>query len=125
MKKLFSIVPRWFPAILIMAVIFYFSSQPGDNLPDFASWDRVFKKSGHMLGYGLLALSYFHWMKYDKKRYWFAWLLAVAFAVTDEFHQSFVAGRNASIFDVMIFDGLGAAFSLLTYYAVHRASKQG
>ena len=67
MKKFLSIVPRWFPALLIMLVIFAFSSQPGDNLPDFLGWDYFVKKAGHMIGYGLLALSYFHLLKYDQK----------------------------------------------------------
>ncbi len=120
MKKFLTILPRWFPPFLIMAVIFYFSSQPGDKLPNLASWDHVFKKSGHMLGYGLLALSYFHWLRYNKKYYWLAWLLAVLYAVTDEFHQSFVSSRNASMFDVMVFDNFGALFGLLVYFIFRR-----
>jgi len=120
MKKFFHIVPRWFPALLMMAAIFYFSSQPGDSLPDFFSWDRVVKKSGHAIGYGLLALSYFHWLRYNRKRYWLAWLAAVLYAATDEFHQSFVAGRSSSVLDVIIFDNLGAAFALYLYFVYRR-----
>ena len=66
----------------------------------------------HVIGYGLLALSYFHLFKYDKKRYWLAWLIAIIYSATDEFRQSFVAGRSASVFDVLIFDNLGAIISL-------------
>ena len=112
MKKILSIVPRWFPALLVMLTIFAFSSQPKDNLPDFLSWDYVVKKAGHMLGYGLLALSYFHLLKWGKKRYWLAWFMAIIFSATDEFHQSFVPGRGASVFDVIIFDNLGAMIGL-------------
>lgn len=71
---------------------------------------------GHAIGYGLLAMSYFHLFKYDPKKYWLAWFLAVAFAATDEFHQSFVTSRHASAFDVLIFDNLGAAFALWFYF---------
>ncbi|CAG1013677.1 hypothetical protein ANAEL_04770 [Anaerolineales bacterium] len=99
-----------------MAVIFIFSSQPGDSLPDFLNWDYVVKKGGHAIGYGLLALSYLHFFRYDKKRYWLAWLLAVLFSATDEFHQSFVPGRHPSIYDVLIFDNLGAAAGLWSYF---------
>jgi VanZ family protein len=119
-KKFLSIVPRWLPALFFMVVIFSFSSQPGDNLPNFLSWDYVIKKMGHSIGYGLLALSYFHFLKYDKKRYWLAWLMAVAFSATDEFHQSFVSGRHASAFDVLIFDNFGAAFALWLYFICWR-----
>jgi len=116
MKKFLSIVPRWFPAVFFMAVIFMFSSQPGDKLPSFLDWDYVIKKMGHATGYGLLALSYFHFLKYDKKRYWLAWFLALIFSVTDEFHQSFVPSRHASAFDVLVFDNLGAAFALWLHF---------
>lgn len=116
MKKFLSIVPRWFPAIFLMLTIFAFSSQPGDNLPNFLGWDYFVKKTSHAIGYGLLALSYLHFLKYDKKRYWPAWLMAVAYAATDEFHQSFVSGRTASFYDVIIFDNLGALMMLWLHF---------
>lgn len=115
MKKFLSIVPRWFPALLLMSVIFVFSSQPGDDLPSFYDWDYFIKKSSHMIGYGLLALSYFHFLKYDKRQYWLALLMAVLYAATDEYHQSFVVGRGPSVFDVFVFDGLGALIALWLY----------
>jgi VanZ family protein len=112
MKKFLSIVPRWFPALLIILIIFSFSSQPKNNLPNFLDWDYFIKKASHMIGYGLLALSYFHFLKYNKKQYWLAWLMAIIFSMTDEFHQSFVPGRGASVFDVLVFDNLGAVVAL-------------
>jgi len=124
MKKFLSIVPRWFPAFFIMLIIFSSSSQPSDNLPSFQKWDYVIKKMGHAIGYGLLAMSYFHFFKYDPKKYWLAWFLAVAFAATDEFHQSFVTSRHASAFDVLIFDNLGAAFALLLYFIYWRKNEK-
>jgi VanZ family protein len=116
MRKFLLILPRWFPALFIMTVIFIFSSRPSDDLPNFASWDRVVKKLGHAIGYGLLALSYLHFFNYDKKRYWLAWLLAVLFSATDEFHQSFVPGRHPSMTDVLVFDNFGALFALLLHH---------
>lgn len=72
MKTIWHIVPRWFPAALMMLVIFTFSSQPGENLPDFLNWDYLIKKAGHVIGYGALALSYLHALRYDCKYYWLA-----------------------------------------------------
>lgn len=115
-QKIHSIVPRWFPALLLMLIIFAFSSTPGDDLPFFLNWDYVVKKSGHFIGYGLLSLSYFHALQYDKRRYWLAWLMALLYAASDEFHQSFVPGRGSSIVDVVLFDGLGALSSLWLYF---------
>jgi VanZ family protein len=120
MRKLLLILPRWFPALLLMTVIFIFSSQPSDNLPDFLSWDYVVKKGGHAIGYGLLALSYLHFLNYNKKRTWLAWLLAILFSATDEFHQSFVPGRHAVITDVLVFDNLGALFALLLHHYLRK-----
>jgi VanZ family protein len=40
-------------------------------------------------------------------------VLAVAYALTDEFHQSFVPGRHASFIDALGFDAGGAGFVLL------------
>ncbi len=107
-----EILYSWGPAILVMAVIFAFSSTPGNDLPNFGGIDFSVKKAGHMLGYGLLALSYWRGMRFDKKYIWLAWSLAVLYAMTDEFHQSFVAGRHPSPVDVFGFDGAGAGIAL-------------
>jgi VanZ family protein len=115
MRKILSIVPRWFPALLIMLVIFTLSAQPGADLPNFLDWDYFVKKAGHMIGYGLLSLSYFHLLNYDKRKYWLAWLMAIIFSATDEFHQSFVPGRGSSAFDVLVFDNFGALIGLWLY----------
>ena len=123
MKKFLSIVPRWFPALFMMLAIFAFSSQPGDDLPNFLGWDYAIKKSGHAIGYGLLVLSYFHFLKYDKKQVWLAWFLALIFSATDEIHQSFVPGRHASAFDVLIFDNLGAIIALWLRSSFGRKAK--
>jgi len=115
MKKLSSILPRWFPAFVMMLAIFFFSSQPGGNLPDFYNWDYFIKKASHMVGYGLLALAFYYFFEFDPNRIGFAWALAVLYAATDEFHQSFVPGRGPSVFDVLFFDNLGSITALWLY----------
>lgn len=102
----------------MMLVIFWFSAQPGSELQTFNWADRIIKKGGHMLGYGLLALWYWRALDFKQEKRWIAWILAVLYAVTDEFHQSFVPGRNPSIWDVVIFDNVGAliALWLASYY---------
>jgi len=99
-----------------MATIFAFSSVPSYDLPNFAWADTLVKKGGHMFGYGLLALAYLwalHVERSDPKRSAVeAWLLAILYACTDEFHQLFVAGRHASLMDIGI-DAFGAAITLV------------
>src|SRR5215212_9785163 len=103
---------KWFPALLMMLLIFIFSAQPGSDLPNFDWADRIVKKGGHMLGYALLALSYWWALDLQKDHRWLAWLLAIFYAMTDEFHQSFTSGRHPTVWDILIFDNLGALISL-------------
>jgi len=103
---------RWLPAVLIMAVIFGFSSRPAAKLPSFGPLDFAVKKGGHMLGYGLLACAYWVGLGFRRERWWLALLFAILYAVSDEFHQSFVPGRHPSWVDVVGFDGGGAAIGL-------------
>ena len=100
------------PAVALMLAIFIVSSQPSYRLPSIDWGDKIFKKGGHMVGYGLLALSYWYGLGLNKEKRWLAWLLAFLYACTDEFHQSFVPGRRPSIWDVLIFDNIGALISL-------------
>lgn len=113
MKKLSAIVPRWLPALLLMIAIFAFSSRTGNELPNFGGWDYFVKKSAHGIGYGLLALSYLHAL--PNRNYKLAWFLAVLYSLTDEFHQSFVPGRRASLIDVFVFDNIGAILALFLH----------
>lgn len=108
-KKIF----KWIPALFMMSIIFWFSSRSGDDLPNFDWADTIVKKSGHMIGYALLAVSYWYAQGLQMKNRRIAWLLAVLFAATDEFHQTFTQGRHPSIWDILIFDNLGAWLGLL------------
>jgi VanZ family protein len=103
--------PKWLPALLMMLVIFWFSSRPGSE-PLFGWVEFLIKKAGHMIGYALLALSYWRAFDFKVEKRWIAWLLAVLYALTDEFHQAFVPGRHPSIWDIVIFDNIGALIAL-------------
>jgi VanZ family protein len=107
-----DLILKWLPALVVMGVIFWFSAQPSRELPDFEWADRLVKKSGHVIGYALLAVSYWHALGMKKNVVWFAWSLAMLYALSDEFHQSFVPGRNPSVWDVLIFDNLGSLMGL-------------
>lgn len=119
LKRILPIPVRWLPAILIMGAIFFFSSRSSAELPNFDVFDYFIKKTGHVIGYGLLAFSYHYaFDRRDRKSFYVAWLMAILYAFTDEYHQSFVGGRHPSFWDVMIFDNLGA--SLMLYFISRR-----
>ena len=91
-----------------MGVIFAFSAQPRDVL-NFGQ-PLLVSKLAHVSEYAILAWL-FQWALDNRRAWRLAWLLAVLYAVTDEFHQSFVPGRTSTVADVMI-DALGAAIGL-------------
>ena len=95
-----------------MLVIFAFSATPSSGLPNFNADDFIIKKSAHLLGYALLALAYLRAFDNDISKWRMIWLLAFLYAASDEFHQSFVAGRGATMMDVGI-DSIGAGLGLL------------
>ena len=103
---------RWVPALAMMALIFGASSLPGKEVPNFGVWDLLAKKGGHALGYALLGASYLGGLAAGRRLSWPLAALALAgaalYAVTDEFHQTFVSGRHPSPVDVLI-DAGGAA----------------
>jgi VanZ family protein len=119
MRKICNIL-RWLPAIVLMAVIFGFSSIPSQKLPDLGIFDRLVKKSAHMVGYGLLALSFWYGMRFKQRYWWLALLLTLFYACSDEYHQSFVPGRHSSWFDVFVFDGGGAFVVLAAAIGIRR-----
>jgi VanZ family protein len=94
-----------------MGLIFWFSAQ--SQLPGLTvTWlDWLLKHSGHFGGYAILALLWWRiTVRSFQDRYVAAALAfagALLYAISDEIHQSFVPGRDASWIDLII-DGLGA-----------------
>jgi VanZ family protein len=106
---------RWIPAIVMMGLIFLLSSLPASRLPDFGAIDFLIKKGGHATGYALLGLAYFFALPPRLSpgyRAAMALIMALLFALSDEYHQSFVEGRTSSLRDVFI-DGSGATIALV------------
>lgn len=118
---------RWLPALGLMAAIFLFSSTPASHLPYFGTIDLLVKKGGHATGYALLALAYYFALPPRLSpgyRAVLAFIMALLFALSDEFHQSFVEGRTSSLRDVGI-DSAGAAAAILfsMFYSSNSSSK--
>jgi VanZ family protein len=122
--KIIKDVLRWLPALIVMIVIFCFSSIPSRDMPYYGFWDSVVKKGGHMLGYGFLALATWYGLKFEKQTGWLAFLFVILYAISDEFHQSFVPGRHATWMDVLVFDGSGAALMLLAASCIKKRMRR-
>ena len=112
MNRFRRILSLWLPPLLWMGVLFAASATPQRDIPTFGVVDFFVKKGGHMLGYAILALLFRRALGWQGRPLWQAWLLAFIYALTDEFHQSFVPGRHPALLDAVVFDGGGAALAL-------------
>ena len=107
-----------------MSLIFYLSSIPGDELgPDILIINLI-KKSGHFVIFSVLAVLYFSTLKGSKSLvetsaafFLLSLFLALLYAISDEYHQSFIPGRHSSGYDVII-DTCGAFMVLGMLYTL-------
>ncbi|AGF79949.1 putative integral membrane protein [Desulfocapsa sulfexigens DSM 10523] len=103
--------------VIIMGTIFFLSHQSGDTLqlPTFPGADKL----AHMTAYGVLALTVL-WFYGDKglknpvRNALVAVLFCLFYGISDEFHQSFIAFRDVSIYDLLA-DTAGALCSSLVW----------
>lgn len=113
--KYTKFIQRWGPALALMVIIFIFSSFPSASVPNIGVFDLLVKKGGHLVGYAALAIAYCHALEVGSPAQGrLAWVLAILFALSDEFHQSFVPGRSAWIVDILI-DAIGSALGVLAW----------
>ena len=111
---------KWLPVFLMMVAIFMFSATPSRNM-QFDVLQYVFNKAGHVTGYAMLTLLFWRAADFSKKSVWLAWLFALLYAATDEYHQSFVPGRHPAVFDVLVYDNAGA---LIAVWIANHLTKQ-
>lgn len=107
-----SAVSRWLPVVLWASVIFTFSSLPQTKTSEFFLVDFLIKKTAHLSEYAILYTLIFRATTGNWK---LSYVLAIIYAATDEFHQSFTPGRTPRVYDVIGFDFTGmniAAFTL-------------
>jgi len=104
----------WLPPLLLMAVIYYLSDQPGLS-SGLGLVDTIGRKFVHAFEYALLCGL---WWRALRTRMAPGAALApalvvtIVYAVTDEYHQTFVEGRDGLVLDVVI-DALAAAVAVL------------
>ena len=127
---------NWWPALLWAAAIFLFSTGifsatntaaiifpillwlfPRASEATLLAIHFYVRKSAHLGEYFLFSLLVLRGFRAGRPGWRWTWALATlavvaAYASLDEFHQSFVPSRTASVYDVMI-DVTGAALALL------------
>lgn len=149
MKKQYSTYYRWLPSLLWMGFIFFLSHQEAGSSsalssgitqtvlnilssalpflnPETDFFHFLVRKGAHFTAYLILALLLVYAMKpRDLKSYARVFLLCALYAMSDEFHQTFVPGRSGEIRDVLL-DSAGALTGiLLSAYARMLVLKRG
>ena len=107
--------------ILVCISIFLFSNQPGVESTKLVS-NLFIRKLGHFSEYAILgffAFAYFsNIFQIGKEKIQFkmtlftSFLFCFSYAVSDEFHQTFVLGRDGNFIDVLIDSG-GVLFGII------------
>ena len=106
----FHVALRWLAVALWMGVIFALSAIPSLASPFESFYDFIARKLAHMAEYGVLTVLLFNALRIHTRRnaraLLIATMVAVLYALSDEWHQTFVPGREGSLRDVTI-DALG------------------
>ena len=100
----------WLPPLLLMGVIFALSAQPSLD-SGLGPIDLIGRKLIHFGSYALLCFLWWRALRSvtnDRIAVLLAFVLASGYAITDEFHQTFVEGRHGTPVDWAI-DSAGAA----------------
>ena len=105
----------WLPVVIWAALIFAFSSVP-DLGTGLGTWDLILRKLAHAAEYAILGALLMRAVGRELP----AAAIGIAYAVTDEVHQSFVRGRHAAAYDVLI-DAVGV---LIGVYLLSRAGRR-
>lgn len=139
-------IVSWVPVLLWMALIFFLSSQQGPASGGLSSgitemvmgsiegalpfWEinpdvfhTFIRKCAHFMAYLVLAVLALFALRRSGVRgsrsAIGAFIIAVLYAASDEYHQSFVPGRGPSVMDVFI-DSAGAAVGIGLYCLVKK-----
>jgi VanZ family protein len=107
--------------IALMAVIFFLSAQTGGD--ELSTIEVVLRKLAHVTEFALLTATWAWALAPGLRRRALPVAMAISFlyAISDEFHQSFVEDRHATPVDVAI-DSFGIATAALLIDRFYRRS---
>ena len=112
----------WLPALIWMLLIFLGSSIPSARVSQNGTLDFLAHKVAHLFEYAVLYLLVYRALNqgkgaFDEREIVVALFLVTLYGGSDEFHQSFIPGRESRLRDVFI-DFLGglAGVVIWKYY---------
>lgn len=113
-SKPLALLLTWAPPLVLMGLIFFLSAQPDLN-SGLGTVDLVGRKVVHMCEYALLTFLLWRALRTvtdPGRAVLLAFVVSVAYACTDEYHQRFVHGRHGTPVDVGI-DSVGVGVAAL------------
>ena len=107
------------PSIFIMSTVFFLSSKSSTGIGGSLTQQFLIHKSLHIFVYSLLSVSFLYGFsktsaKFNRRFQIVSVLFTYIYGITDEFHQSFVRGREGKFTDT-IFDLVGALLGIYLY----------
>lgn len=142
----FKAKSAYLPAIIWMIVIFCFSHQSASQSSNLSGGvlgyiidiiknslniainedllHTVIRKGAHFTEYLILAVFVMFGLKSNNvsNPFFKSVIICALYAMTDEFHQLFVAGRSGRVFDVMV-DTSGAVLGTFIYSKIKKTKK--
>jgi hypothetical protein len=120
---------KYVSLILWLAAIYYLSSKSLNIFVATDIWEFIIRKIAHMFEFAVLTYLIFRILSQTERRhvYWnlfWSFAFTVMCAISDEYHQSFIAGRTGTYRDVII-DSVGGLVALWLIYLHwwHKKSK--
>jgi VanZ family protein len=142
-----SLLRAWWPALVWVGIICcestdYFSAENTGSML-YTLWVHLFgsvdlhfflifhhylRKTGHVVGYGMLSLLLLRgwWATFGRiptlllRAALLSWLGTLSVAGLDEWHQSFIPSRTGTIWDVLLDSVAGVAFLVVAYWWLRR-----
>jgi VanZ family protein len=108
-------VLAWLPAVAWAGLIFFLSAQPDETLEKLGLQGQLLSIGGHLVVYFVLMVLLVVALRLSsnlpsRQVYILSFLIVALYGLSDEYHQSFVPGRTATI-DDWIVDLIGAAIA--------------
>lgn len=115
MIKIQKILNLWLPVVVWAVVIYLFSNRTTIKTVDFFLGDFLLKKTAHLVEYGVFSTLWYRALINSgvnlKRAMFYSVFVSFIYGVSDEFHQSFIYGRTATLRDVLI-DTSGALIAV-------------
>jgi VanZ family protein len=145
-----NLVRAWWPAVVWIGLIafestdFFSAENTGSvlytiltrlfghiNFYEFLVFHHYLRKTGHVVGYGMLSLLLLRGWRATLGRVdalllraaLLSWLGTAFVAAMDEWHQSFIPSRQGSIWDVALDTVAGVAFLVVAYFWLRRSDE--